>query len=211
MLETYKPRLEELGFRQALLADRETMSYNDAWGGTISFPEERWESWYCSWVEALESERYYRYVYDTAQVSFTVTAVYDPYTNALTTEVSGPSRPAVTNTKLSDAQRRKIRELKKQRVSLSRAKGKTSALKLRWKKVRFGKGKVSGYMVQICRNRKFRGSSLQTVSTTSTSLTVRNLTAGKNYYVRIRAYRKVGVKTFCSKWSEKRKVRIPGR
>ena len=32
---------------------------------------------------------------------------------------------------------------------------------------------------------------LQTVSTTSTSLTVRNLTAGKNYYVRIRAYRKV--------------------
>ena len=152
-----------------------------------------------------------RYVYDTAQVSFTVTAVYDPYTNALTTEVSGPSRPAVTNTKLSDAQRRKIRELKKQRVSLSRAKGKTSALKLRWKKVRFGKGKVSGYMVQICRNRKFRGSSLQTVSTTSTSLTVRNLTAEKNYYVRIRAYRKVGVKTFCSKWSEKRKVRIPGR
>ena len=65
MLETYKPRLEELGFRQALLADRETMSYNDAWGGTISFPEERWESWYRSWVEAPESERYYRYLYDT--------------------------------------------------------------------------------------------------------------------------------------------------
>ena len=65
MLETYKPRLEELGFRQALLADKETMSYNDAWGGTISFPEERWESWYRSWVEAPGSERYYRYLYDT--------------------------------------------------------------------------------------------------------------------------------------------------
>ena len=151
-----------------------------------------------------------KYVYDTADVSFTVTAVYDPYTNALTTKVSAPSRPQVTNTKLTKAERKKIRKLKKQRVSVVKAKGKSSVLKLKWKKVRFGKGKVSGYRVQICRNKKFRGGTLKTFETAGTSLTVRNLTAGKNWYVRIRACRKVGVKTFCSKWSARKKVRIFG-
>ena len=43
-----------------------------------------------------------RYVYDTEGVSFTVTAVYDPYTNALTTKVSSPSRSKITNTKLTN-------------------------------------------------------------------------------------------------------------
>ena len=40
MLETYKPDIGELGFRQGLMADPETMSYNAAWGGTIPFPQE---------------------------------------------------------------------------------------------------------------------------------------------------------------------------
>ena len=149
-----------------------------------------------------------KYVYDTAKVSFRVTAVYDPYTNALTTKVSAPSRSRITNTKLTKAERRKIRKLKKQQVTSVKAKAKSSALKLKWKKIRFGKGKVSGYRVQICRNKKFRGGTLQTINTAGTSLTIRNLEAGKTYYVRIRACRKVGVKTFCSKWSARKKVRI---
>ena len=151
-----------------------------------------------------------KYVYDTEGVSFTVTAVYDPYTNALTTKVSSPSRSKITNTKLTKSQRKKIRKLKKQRVMVVKAKGKSSVLKLRWKKVRFGNGKVSGYSVQICRNKKFRGGTLQTFQTAGTSLKIRNLTAGKTWYVRIRACRKVGVKTFCSKWSARKKVRIFG-
>ena len=150
-----------------------------------------------------------RYIYDTEGVDFTVTAVYDPYTNALTTTVSAPTRSQIANTKLTKAQRKKIRKLKKQRVTVLKAKGKPSALKLKWKKVSFGKGKVSGYSIQICGNKKFRGATLQTFNTAGTSLTVRNLAAGKAYYVRIRACRKVGVKTFCSKWSAKKKVRIP--
>ena len=43
MLETYKPDIGELGFRQGLMADPETMSYNAAWGGTIPFPQEDWQ------------------------------------------------------------------------------------------------------------------------------------------------------------------------
>ena len=35
MISLYKPKLEDLWFRQKFMADPETMSYNDAWGGTI--------------------------------------------------------------------------------------------------------------------------------------------------------------------------------
>ena len=38
MVTACKPKPEDLWFRQKLLADEETMSYNLAWGGTISFP-----------------------------------------------------------------------------------------------------------------------------------------------------------------------------
>ena len=52
MLETYKPDIGELGFRQGLMADPETMSYNAAWGGTIPFPQEDWQDWYEYWFDA---------------------------------------------------------------------------------------------------------------------------------------------------------------
>ncbi|MBQ6570364.1 MAG: GNAT family N-acetyltransferase [Clostridia bacterium] len=64
MIKIYKPTLDELWFRESLLADKETMSYNNAWGGTITFPKEQWEKWYYDWLEGPEFERYYRYLYD---------------------------------------------------------------------------------------------------------------------------------------------------
>lgn len=42
-IELYRPSLEDLWFKQALLADPDTMSYNRAWGGTVEFPRELWE------------------------------------------------------------------------------------------------------------------------------------------------------------------------
>lgn len=42
MPELYKAKLEDLRFREKYMSDKETMSYNRAWGGTISFPESRW-------------------------------------------------------------------------------------------------------------------------------------------------------------------------
>ena len=64
MIEVFKPNLDDLWFRQMLLADSETMSYNNAWGGTIPFPREEWSAWYRHWLEAPESKRYYRYLHD---------------------------------------------------------------------------------------------------------------------------------------------------
>lgn len=63
MLEIYKPSLEDMWFRQQMLEDDETMSYNHAWGGAIPFPKEDWESWYNAWLgEDAPKDRYYRYL-----------------------------------------------------------------------------------------------------------------------------------------------------
>ena len=70
MLKVVKPELEDLWFRESMMADIETMSYNDAWGGTIPFPKEDWEEWYTLWVRNPGQERYYRYLKDDANKVF---------------------------------------------------------------------------------------------------------------------------------------------
>ena len=60
----YTPSLEDLWFRQKMMADPETMSYNHAWGGTIPFPKEEWHDWYDFWIVHHENKRYYKYLKD---------------------------------------------------------------------------------------------------------------------------------------------------
>ena len=62
MISIYKPLIADLWFKQAMLADEKTMSYNHAWGGTIPFPEEEWEDWYDYWIVHPEGKRFYRYL-----------------------------------------------------------------------------------------------------------------------------------------------------
>ncbi len=62
MLTLYEPKYEDLWFRQMLLADEETMSYNHAWGGTIPWPEEEWKDWFDHWIVNPDGKRYYRYL-----------------------------------------------------------------------------------------------------------------------------------------------------
>ena len=71
----YKPHLEDLWFRQAMMADPETMSYNNAWGGTIPFPRETWEEWYDYWV-TNPKDRFYRYITTGESRSFVGEAAY---------------------------------------------------------------------------------------------------------------------------------------
>ena len=70
MLCLYKPTLDELWFRQELLSDPDTMSYNNAWGGVISFPQDKWQDWYDYWLEEKENKRFYRYLLNTATNQF---------------------------------------------------------------------------------------------------------------------------------------------
>ena len=62
MLKIYKPLLKDLYFREKMLSDKKTMSFNNAYGGTIAFPKERWDSWYKSWLEDDNGKHYYRYL-----------------------------------------------------------------------------------------------------------------------------------------------------
>jgi len=71
----YKPLIEDLWFREALMADPETMSYNNAWGGTIPFPREKWAEWYDFWVKNPD-KRFYRYIATGKSRSFVGEAAY---------------------------------------------------------------------------------------------------------------------------------------
>ncbi len=52
------------------------MAYNHAYGGTISFPRERWEDWYARWVLDGTGERFYRYLYHAAGGTFVGETAY---------------------------------------------------------------------------------------------------------------------------------------
>jgi diamine N-acetyltransferase len=62
MIELYTPTVEDLWFREKMLGDEQTMSYNHAYGGTIPFPKEMWMGWYNQWVAGRENKRFYRYI-----------------------------------------------------------------------------------------------------------------------------------------------------
>lgn len=83
-LQVYKPKLEELWFRQKMLEDEDTMSFNKAWGGTVSFPKEDWEDWFNYWVYNNESARYYRYLKNeegvfVGEIAYHYDSEYDGY------------------------------------------------------------------------------------------------------------------------------------
>lgn len=69
MIVLYKPKIEELWFREKLMNDPDTMAYNHAWGGTISFPKEKWEEWYDKWL-INDNKRFYRYLLDEETKNF---------------------------------------------------------------------------------------------------------------------------------------------
>ena len=78
MLELVVPTLEDLWFREKLMADEETMKYNHAWGGTIPFPIKRWKEWYDYWVVNHENQRYYRYLKNENEFVGEIAYHYDP-------------------------------------------------------------------------------------------------------------------------------------
>ena len=78
-IELYVPELPDLWFREKLLSDPETMSYNRGYElgfpeyhndtGCIDFPKENWDGWYRKWVHA-EPERFYAFLRETETGDF---------------------------------------------------------------------------------------------------------------------------------------------
>lgn len=79
MIALYQPKPEDLWFRQEMLSDESTMTYNHAWGGTIPFPKARWASWYAKWLGG-DQDFFYRYLRDDRGVFVGETAYH--YENA---------------------------------------------------------------------------------------------------------------------------------
>ena len=78
MLELVIPSVDDMWFREKLLADKETMTYNHAWGGTIPFPKENWQEWYQHWIVNHENLRYYRYLKNENAFVGEIAYHYDP-------------------------------------------------------------------------------------------------------------------------------------
>ena len=87
MLEAVTPTFADMWFRESLLADEETMSYNHAWGGTIPFPKENWQNWYDYWIINHENRRFYRYLKAENRFVGEVAYHYDPEYDGYVTNV----------------------------------------------------------------------------------------------------------------------------
>ncbi len=70
MIQLYTLKFEDLAFRQKLLSDPETMTYNQKWGGTIDFSEDRWQDWFDFWIVNHENKRFYRYLQNSRTGEF---------------------------------------------------------------------------------------------------------------------------------------------
>jgi len=78
-IELYVPKLEELEYRQTILMQPETMSYNKGYNlnissynkntGCIEFPRNKWEKWYKFWIDNKPST-YYAYIINVTDHQF---------------------------------------------------------------------------------------------------------------------------------------------
>lgn len=62
MIKLYTPSIEDLWFKEKMLSDENTMSYNLSYGGKLLFPKHKWQKWYNLWLINHENKRFYRYV-----------------------------------------------------------------------------------------------------------------------------------------------------
>lgn len=76
MIQLYTPTFDDLWFRQKLLNDAKTMSYNNAYGGVIDFSNDKWENWFDFWIKNPEEKRFYRYLIETETNKFVGETAY---------------------------------------------------------------------------------------------------------------------------------------
>lgn len=61
------PKKEELGYRQSVVEDEETMTYNN---GIVPFPKEKWDTWYSKWIGSNNPDYFYAYLFDEETKEF---------------------------------------------------------------------------------------------------------------------------------------------
>lgn len=87
------------------------------------------------------------------------------------------------------------------RPSIKFAKIKGKSIRVSWKKI----SNADGYQVKYSTNKKFKSKFTKTkIVKYKNSYKIKKINSNKNYYVKIRTYKKTGIKTIYSKWSKKR-------
>ncbi len=81
------------------------------------------------------------------------------------------------------------------------------AIRLILAPIQIGTESATGYQVQICRKKNFKGSTLKADTITTPDCKIMNLKRRTTYYVRVRAYKTIGSNTYYSAWSNRKKVR----
>lgn len=89
------------------------------------------------------------------------------------------------------------------RPSIKSAKIKGKSIRVSWKKI----NNADGYQVKYSTNKKFKSKFTKTkIVKNKNSYKIKKIKSNKNYYVKIRTYKKTGNKTIYSKWSKRIKV-----
>ncbi len=130
-------------------------------------------------------------------------------------ETTTPQNPVET-TKVSDTQQTTVSTIQtdKNGASISAPgkvkkfkvkKLKNRKLKLTWKKMK----KVSGYQVFYATNKKFKkGVKKVQAKASAKGITIRRLKKKKTYYIKMRAYNKVGKQVKYGVWTKPKKIKI---
>lgn len=96
-------------------------------------------------------------------------------------------------------------------TKLTKVKPLKKAMTVKWKKqpAKVGNRRISGYQVQYSTDKTFvKRTKIKTIKGyKKTSVTIKKLKAKKRYYVRVRTYLKKDGITYCSAWSEAKKVK----
>ena len=91
-------------------------------------------------------------------------------------------------------------------TTISKLTGAKKGMTVKWKKQ---SAQTSGYEIQYSTSKKFTGKVTKTTAVkkaSATSVKIKKLSAKKKYYVRIRTYKTVAGKKYCSEWSKAKNV-----
>lgn len=90
-------------------------------------------------------------------------------------------------------------------TKLTRAKTNKKAIALAWKK---NVKQTTGYQTQYGLKKSFKGAKIKTLKNKAGRLTLKGLKSRKKYYIRIRTYKTIGKKKYCSRWSKVKKATV---
>ena len=90
-------------------------------------------------------------------------------------------------------------------TKLTRAKTNKKAIALAWKK---NVKQTTGYQIQYGLKKSLKGAKIKTLKNKAGRLTLKGLKSRKKYYIRIRTYKTIGKKKYCSRWSKEKKVKV---